>query len=291
MKRNMPYHLGGPVWACDAYVGSLFASKNRRTWLRDYSAVFNTVEVNSTFYALPKAETFQQWASETADGFRFACKFPSVITHEKQLVGAERETDEFLERMQILHDAKRLGPLMLQLPPFSGGDELQAIEAYLRGLPSQFRYAAEVRHKGFFDQGACEHALNNLLAKLRIDRILLDSRPLYSAPAITEHEKISQTRKPKLPVRQTVTGTNPMLRFIGRDDLTRITGWIEQWTDIVARWLRDGSTPYIFMHVPNNDLAPDLCEMFHQSLLKRVDELPPLPEWPGRQAQKQTSLF
>lgn len=286
-----PYFLGGPVWACDAYVGSLFASKNRRTWLRDYSAVFNTVEVNSTFYALPKAETFKQWADETADGFEFACKFPSVITHEKQLVGAERETAEFFERMQILRDANRLAPLMLQLPPFCGGDQLAEIETYLRSLPKEFRYAVEVRHKSFFEQGASEHALNNLLAKLKVDRVLFDSRPLYSAPASDEHEKISQSRKPNLPVRQTVTGTHPMLRFIGRDDLQSLPNWVEQWTAITARWLSEGRTPYVFMHAPNNDLAPLLCEMFHESLRQHIDSLPTLPAWPGRAMQKQTQLF
>ncbi|MEM9410921.1 MAG: DUF72 domain-containing protein, partial [Planctomycetota bacterium] len=79
-ERN--YRIGCPVWSCPQWRGSVYRPKSPRTnWLREYSEVFTTVEGNSTFYGLPKLETFQRWADETADHFRFVLKFPRSITH------------------------------------------------------------------------------------------------------------------------------------------------------------------------------------------------------------------
>jgi len=288
---TLPYYLGAPVWACNEWVGSLFSSPNRRRWLADYSAVFNTVEGNSTFYGLPDEATFHRWADGTAEGFRFCLKFPSAITHERELVGAAGETEEFLLRLNILGAAGRLGPSLLQLPPYFAGDQLPSLEAYVDSLPSDLPLAVEVRHADFFDDGPHERSLDAMLAKRKIDRALFDTRALFSHPPTDAMEQKSQDRKPRSPFRTTVTGNRPMLRYVGRNDLASVDQWTEQWADVVAGWISGGLKPYVFCHAPDDAFAPAFASRFHAALAQRLPDLPPLPAWPGRVAPKQQSLF
>lgn len=291
----MPYYLGAPVWACDRWAtdagGPLYSTPNRRRWLGEYSTVFNTVEGNSTFYGLPDLPAVERWAADTADGFRFALKFPSAITHERELLGAERETDDFLDRLAILRDADRLGPTLLQLPPYFAGDQLANLAAYLDRLPDWLPVAVEARHADYFDGADVERALDRLLAGRGADRALFDSRPLFSAPPSDPIEQASQSRKPRSPFRTTVTGRSPMVRLVGRNHLPAVDPWINEWAAVVGGWIEQGLTPYFFTHAPDDTLAPAFAERFHQELQRRSPSLHNLPEWPGRAAPRQQSLF
>ncbi len=289
--HHLPYYLGCPVWVCDAWVGSVYAHKSRSKWLGDYSRAFNAVEGNSTFYALPKADLVRRWAGEAPDGFRFVLKFPKAVTHDRQLVGAEFETDEFLKLLAILHEADRLGPAMLQLPPFFGGTQLVQLEAFLKRLPREFSYACEVRHSDFFAEGAAEHTFDALLAEHGVDRVLFDSRPLFSAPPTNDFEVESHRRKPRVPARFVTTGTSPVVRLVGRDNVSLVEPWLDEWAGVVADWLARGITPYFFTHAPNNAYAPMLAVMFHAMLSERVPDLAPRPAWPGLMVAKQQTLF
>lgn len=287
----LPYYIGCPVWICDAWVGSVYASKSRDRWLADYTRAFNSVEGNSTFYALPTADTVRRWVDESADGFRFLFKFPRSITHDRELLAAEQETDAFLSLLDILRQAGRLGPSMVQLGPSFDGHKLSQLEAFLARLPREFPYAVEVRHADYFDEGANEQTLDAMLAEYRVERVLFDSRPLFSSPPTDELEVKSQSRKPNVPVRQTVTNQSPIVRFVGRNDLATTTRWVDEWASILADWIARGLTPYFFAHAPNNAFAPPLATMLHKRLAEYVPTLPPLPTWPGSEVQKQRELF
>lgn len=287
----MTYYLGCPGWAAEDWVGSFYSTSNRQRWLGQYSGVFNAVEGNSTFYGLPKLETVRRWAAETAPGFQFVLKFPKAISHDRQLRNAGRETDEFLEVLRILHEADKLGPAFLQLPPFFDGQQLTELELYLRQLPTEFHYSVETRHADFFDQGSVEREFAQLLAGLKIDRMLFDSRPLFSTAPTDKLEVIAQQRKPRSPVRQTVTASRPVLRLVGGNDVAAVRPWMEQWAKIVARWVADGLTPYVFTHAADNQFAPQAAEQFHAILAEQVPSLTPLAEWPARLVQQQQALF
>lgn len=290
-SNEMRYFLGAPVWACDAWVGSLYTSKSRKNWLSEYSSVFNTVEGNSTFYALPPLETIRRWADQAQDGFRFCLKFPGAITHEKQLIGAHAETEQFLACLEVLHEANRLGPSFLQLPPFFSSAQLEDLSNYLAGLPKRYRYAVEARHLDYFDDGSFERSFDALLREHGMDRVLFDSRALFSRAAEDEHERISQRRKPKSPLRHTVTGRNPFVRFVGRNKLETVQTWIDEWADVVSGWINEGLTPFIFMHAPDDKYGPEFAELFHAAVSRQVTSLKPLNTWPGRSIPKQRQLF
>ena len=290
-NTRRPYFLGCPDWACDDWVDSFYSTSNRQRWLGQYTRVFNSVEGNSTFYGLPKLETVRRWADSAAAGFEFVLKFPRVISHDKELVHANRNVDAFLEVLQILKDANRLGPAFLQLPPSFSGRQLSDLAAFLEKLPGEFEYSVETRHLDYFDQGPVEQEFTHLLREQNIDRMLFDSRALFSSPPTDDWEVESQGRKPRSPVRQTVTGSRPVLRLIGRNDVPSVRPWMEQWAKIVAGWIEQGLTPYIFTHAPNNEYAPTAARQFHSILAEHIANLPPLPAWPAEETQKQQSLF
>ena len=266
MEEKAVIRVGCPVWSCPHWKGDVYAAKTpRKNWLRDYSHVFNTVEGNSTFYGIPKIDTFKRWGDETTDTFRFALKFPRTISHEQQLIGAERDTAAFMDGVAVLHEAGRLGPSFLQLGPRFGPDQFVPLKNYLSGLPQQFPYAVEVRHPNFF-QEPFETELNEMLTEMGIDRVIFDSRPLFSAPPTDEIEEASQSRKPKVPLRKLATGPNPLLRLIGRNDVARVQPWIDEWSETILEWFRSGKSPYVFAHAPDDAFAPALARLLAAKL-------------------------
>lgn len=290
------YRLGGPVWVCEAWKGSVYTATSRRPdWLKQYSTMFSTVEVNSTFYAIPAVETVEKWAESVRPGFAFCLKFPKAITHDRQLVDATVETTAFLRLMETLARHDRLGPSFLQLPPHFSGRQWLDLEAYLRGLPSEFAYAVEVRHDNYFDQGPFEQRLDDLLRELGMDRCLLDSRALFSARPTDESERQSQRQKPRSPLRTTVTGKFPMVRFVGRNDIDRVTRWIDEWAATVSGWIKQGLHPIVFTHTPDDAHVPELARRFHEALRTHRPELPPLvsavDSEPPPAASRQRTLF
>lgn len=284
------YHLGCPVWACPGWVGSLFSSTDRRKWLGEYSSVFSTVEGNSTFYGLPSPDTVRRWGESVQSGFQFCLKFPRAISHEKRLVECCAETDAFIELLEILDRTGSLGPSFLQLPPTFGASEFEALADYLQDLPATFPWSVEVRHEDYFDRGSQESALNDLLRGLRIDRTLFDSRPLFSRPPTDDGERESQRRKPQSPHRTTVTGSRPMLRLVGRNQISEADPWVEEWSPVIADWIKSGLKPLVFAHSPDDTFAPEFARRIHEGLQKQT-QLPDLPAAARHERSQQPTLF
>lgn len=274
----MRYYLGCPIWSNREWVGRFFTADARSgDYLRQYSSVFNTVEGNTTFYGLPKAETVQRWREDAAEGFQFCCKFPRAISHELRLRNAAAETKELFERLGPLGD--KLGPLFLQLPPSFGGNDLPVLAAYLATLPPDFAYAVEVRQREFFAKGEIERTFNRLLHERGIDRVILDSRALFSTPPPDDATREAQRKKPRLPTHVIALGPRPLVRFIGHPHLDNNAPFLEPWLAKIAEWIGAGRTPYVFLHTPSNREAPELARLFHEKLRARL-ELPALPDWP-----------
>ena len=292
---TLPYYLGCPVWACPAWEGKVFrAGAPRREWLRAYSQCFNTVEANSTFYAIPTTETAQRWAEETVAGFRFALKFPQAISHERELIGCNAELRLFLAVLEVLANANRLGPTFLQLPARFGPGQLASLDWFLSQLPQSFPYAVEVRHPDFFNMGSHEQALDDLLVKHQVDRVLFDSRAIFDGPPADDYEAESQRRKPRVPLRRTVTGKRPLVRFVGRNDVERSRSMLCEWAPIVAQWIGEGREPYFFTHTPNDAFAPVTARLFHESVRALIPDLPPLSASPAgvtKPSLRQRELF
>ncbi|WP_048308754.1 DUF72 domain-containing protein [Halomonas sp. PR-M31] len=281
-------HLGLPMWANSDWRGGLYARHTpSETFLEEYARVFPCVEGNTTFYSgAPREEVVLAWARQAPKDFRFCFKLPARLTHDKRLVGIEDEFDDFIARLSPLHD--RLGPIMIQLPRDFGYGELPNLSVLLERWPSTVPCAVEVRASEFFHKGDAEQQLNRLLITYRVDRIMLDVRALFSTQANGDSRLLkAQGEKPKRPLHVLSTASSPIVRFIGHLDKTINERYFDPWVECFSLWIKQGKTPFLFVHTPDNRQAPQLARHFH-SLLSRVKALPNLPDFPG---ERQTSLF
>jgi len=135
----------------------------RRRWLEHYATLFDTVEVNTTFYRLPTVKAVAGWVEQSPPGFVFAVKASRYLTHLKRLTDMERGVARFYERIDPLVGSGKLGPVLWQLPPnFHRNDERLA--SALASLPSG-RHAFEFRHPSWF--------VPEILELLRAHRVAL----------------------------------------------------------------------------------------------------------------------
>jgi uncharacterized protein YecE (DUF72 family) len=139
-------HVGTMGWSYGFWKGSFYpeglASKE---FLAYYAKQFSTVEVDSTFYRIPRRQSVADWNAQTPEGFVFSLKFPQVITHVKMLENCEEETNVFLERVGLLKE--KLGALLLQFPYAFGTKHVPLLRDFLQTLPKTHRYAVEVRNR------------------------------------------------------------------------------------------------------------------------------------------------
>lgn len=286
----MTLYYGCPVWAHRGWVGNVFPPEAKpQDYLRHYAEVFNAVEANSTFYALPKAEIVQRWAADVPKTFRFCFKMPRAISHDSRLVGAEAETQRLFERLQPL--GEQLGPFFLQLPPSFDGRGLSVLKAYLQSLPGDFSYAVELRHPDWFDEGPHEARLHDLLRTMNIERVLFDSRPLFASAPADATTAAAQAKKPRVPVRRKPVLSRPFVRFVASNDPRASSGFLGQWPDEVARCLDAGQDAYFFTHAPDETFAPRHARVFlHLMHRLRPDRVPPMPPWPGEAPVKKAQL-
>ncbi len=239
-----------------------------------YATWCTAVEGNTTFYATPSAETITKWRDQSPESFRFCFKLPRLITHDRRLRDCDAELASFLRAIDPL--GPRLGPLQIQLP--ASFDDAAVLIQFLDRLPLGYEWAVEVRHNSFFDGGAAERPLNDSLAERGINRVIFDSRPVFSGPCETEGEIDAFKSKPLLRVRPVATGRHPIVRFIGLTDEAATEQWWQQWLPKLADWLEAGLEPYFFVHTPDNKSSPVLNRRLHEAVQARVASLTPLPE-------------
>lgn len=140
--------LGTCGWSYQEWVG-LFYPNNRVAKLPFYAKVFDTVEVDSSFYRMPTKSMVKGWEKATGQSFKFSLKLPKMITHDKGLVGVDDELARFLEVIKPLQDAGKLGCLLVQLGPGFTFDKVEHLESFLETLPGDMRFAAEFRHESW----------------------------------------------------------------------------------------------------------------------------------------------
>jgi uncharacterized protein YecE (DUF72 family) len=155
-KAEAPLRLraGTSGWSYDAWKGPFYPEDlPSREMLAHYAARLPAVEVNNTFYRLPKAAVLEGWAAQVPENFRFVLKASRRITHLKRLRDVGEETAYFLASAASL--GPRLGALLFQLPPNLKLD-LERLDAFLALLPEGTRAAFEFRHPSWSDAAVLE---------------------------------------------------------------------------------------------------------------------------------------
>lgn len=126
-------HVGTSGWSYAHWAKRRFYPKGLKQgeWLRFFARYFDSVEINSSFYRLPKAEFIDRWRKVTGPRFRFAVKLWRRITHEKRLKNCEQELRDFMDIAGGL--GPKRGPLLVQLPP-SMKKDVDRVDAFLVDL-------------------------------------------------------------------------------------------------------------------------------------------------------------
>lgn len=140
--------LGTSGWSYNEWVGPFYTKMDKRK-LHAYTKVFNTVEIDSTFYRYPSKGTVMGWTRYSPDGFIYSAKMPGLITHDKKLnieQGIEGDLERFLNLMEPLILGGKLGCILIQLPPKYRFNPA-GLEDFFKILPTNVKFAVEFRDK------------------------------------------------------------------------------------------------------------------------------------------------
>jgi uncharacterized protein YecE (DUF72 family) len=274
------FYIGCPMWGYKEWVGGFFPEGTQaREFLHLYSQRLASVEGNTTFYALPSAETIARWNIETPATFRFCPKISRAISHSPHLDGRKEETLLFVERMRGL--GKRLGPMFLQLPPAFVPVRLRELQAFLDFWPTDVRLAVEVRHSEFYKEPHAS-AINALLSQHNVARVMMDTRPIRIGSAEEKRVLQARERKPDLPLQVSITTDFAFLRYIGHPQMEVNQTFLDTWAKPLGQWIQQGITLYVFCHCPFEVHSPFICPELYRRVQALVS-IPPLP-WQSEQS-------
>jgi uncharacterized protein YecE (DUF72 family) len=139
--------IGCSGWQYRHWRGNFYAALPVSRWFQHYASVFDTVEINNSFYRLPEASTFARWGEQAPPGFLYAVKASRFLTHMKKLKDPEEPVERFFGRALELKD--RLGPVLYQLPPGWKKDTAR-LEHFLTVLPRGPRHTIEFRDPSWY---------------------------------------------------------------------------------------------------------------------------------------------
>ena len=150
-----PVHVGCSGWNYQDWRGRVYPEGCPPSrWLEYYASLFNTVEINSTFYRLASRDAAARWVEQTPDDFVFAAKASRYLTHIKKLTQLEQGIALYYERLEPLVEAGKLGPIVWQLPPWFKRDD-ERLASALGALPDG-RHCFEFRHETWFTNDVYE---------------------------------------------------------------------------------------------------------------------------------------
>lgn len=143
----MAVRIGTSGFIYEHWRGRFYPPSARGSELEHYAGLFDTVELNVTFYRMPSAATFRSWAGRVPEGFLFAVKASRYLTHIKRLREPEDSVRFLVERACEL--GSHLGPILLQLPPDMTAD-VARLAAAMEAFPASIQLAVEPRHESWF---------------------------------------------------------------------------------------------------------------------------------------------
>jgi uncharacterized protein YecE (DUF72 family) len=165
--------LGTQGWNYEGWIGSFYPRGSKtKDMLSLYSSIFDTVEIDSTFYAIPSENSVKGWMERTPASFSFSLKLPSEITHKNRLRDSQPILEQFIQRINLL--GGKLGCVLIQLPPDFSPNEQAAFDRFIDLLPSHPRFAVEFRDANWLNEQTI-----NTLARKNVALTLTDSRWIH----------------------------------------------------------------------------------------------------------------
>lgn len=145
----MRVRTGTSGFSYPAWEGHFYPPGTKRPdMLSFYAGKLGAVEINNTFYRMPKADLLERWRDSVPESFRFVLKASRRITHHQRLKDADDSVEYLFNTAKVL--GEQLGPFLFQLPPYLRRDD-DRLAAFLERLPAGLRAAFEFRHASWFD--------------------------------------------------------------------------------------------------------------------------------------------
>jgi uncharacterized protein YecE (DUF72 family) len=236
------FFIGTSGWSYKHWSGIFYPSNVQpNEYLEYYITRYDCVELNSSFYHLPKPTTIEGWLKRTPDSFRICPKLSRFITHQKRLKDVEEPLRRFFDLFETMKS--RLGPVLIQLPPgflFNRSSVTNFLQI-LKNNYINYRFAFEVRHNSWIAD-----EFMSLLVQHDMAFVIADSGKRF-------------------PYHEAVTSDIVYLRFHGPEklyasDYTNTD--LQFYADKIDNWLNNGKEVWVFF---NND--------FHGYAVKNADTL------------------
>ncbi len=245
----MKFYTGTSGYSYDGWKGTFYPEKlPKREMLRFYGEKLGAVEINNTFYRLPRASVLESWSKQVPEAFRFVIKASRRITHFKRLKDAGEETSYLLRTTDTLGD--RLGLILFQLPP-NLRKNLPRLQTFLELLPEGTRAAFEFRHESWLD--------DKVLVALRARGLTLC---LADAEGSEEPELVSTAARGYVRLRRPDYSDEALSRWVQK---LRSQAWEET---------------YVFFKHEDDGAGPEMAARFHR-LLERAPARKRLPADPA----------
>lgn len=269
-RDAMELRTGCSGWSYKGWAGTFYPhGTGAGDYLSLYSRVFDTVEIDSTFYRIPDARTVRGWKEATPDSFRFTAKAPGNVTHERKLIGAEAEMGTFLDSMRHLDE--KLAVILIQLPPsLRYRDGMRRLVAFVENLPDDVKYAIEFRHNSWFRQ---------------------ETYDLLSGHGIT----LAWSEIPMADVPHVLTSGDLYLRLVGdrsidERDFGKV---VKDRSDVISKWAgeverRKGEIRHAFVFANNHfqGFGPFTVNLFRREMKMEPADWSSILEQPADRRQK-----
>lgn len=230
-----------------------FRNGSRLAW---YSALFNSIEINSTFYKMPLPTTFSRWASEVEPDFRFTIKLWRGITHEPGLRFVPADVHRCLNAVHHLGEKK--GSLLIQLPPGLKATAAKKLEELLDTVcaadPARaWRLAVEFRHRSWYIP-----EVETMLHRYQAARVLHDmpASSMTELPDLQSHSPSAGSLPGSIPFVY-LRFHGPAGDYKGGYNDTVLSTWAQKATD----WLTSGKEVYIYFNNTIGDALADLTRL------------------------------
>lgn len=265
--------IGAPAWSRRDWLGKLYPKgTTARDWLRLYASQAGAIELNATFYALPDEATLDGWIEATPPAFRFCPKVPREVSHALGDAAAAGAQARFVERVRRL--GGRLGPSLLQLSDGFPPSGLPVLEAALARFPDGFPLAVELRHPGWFTASGAREELLATLERRGAGTVITDVAGRRDA------------------CHGALTTPVAFVRWVGEAGHTSDGPRLEGWVDRLAAWRARGlRQAFLFVHQPDDVLAPEGMAVASSAARARGIEVPAISLVAGAAPARQLGLF
>lgn len=242
MKKNL-FNIGTSGWSYSGWLGNFYPKAIKSNLILPYYAgILNSVELNNSFYQIPKEKNVINWVEITPPNFIFSCKANRYITHFQKLKESTESVDKLLKAFSKFEE--KLGPILFQFPPW-WKIELPTLKKFIHHLPKNYLYTFEFRHKSWF----CDE-LYEVLDKNQMSLCFYDHK-MYRSPEIVTSSYIY--------IR--MHGPHEQAYKGAYEDSTLI-----EYADKLINWNKEGKTIYCYFDNDEKVNAPKDAQRLNQLL-------------------------